>query len=177
MAFAYLPSEVDYAVVEVGLGGRLDATNIIRPQLSVITNIGLDHTEFLGDSLAEIAFEKAGIIKENTTVVIGETTNETRPVFEEKASEENAPLVFAEQCAVPDFPTDLVGGYQEKNRQTAYVALETLLGTTVPKTSLEGFKNVGATTGLRGRWEQLATAPDIVVDVTHNAAGFKYETT
>lgn len=175
MAFAYFAKvKVDYAVVEVGLGGRLDATNIIRPQLSVITNIGLDHTEFLGDSLAKIAFEKAGIIKENTTVVIGETTNETRPVFEKKASEENAPLVFAEQCAVPDFPTDLVGGYQEKNRQTAYVALETLLGTSVPKTALEGFKNVGATTGLRGRWEQLATAPDIVVDVTHNAEGFKY---
>ena len=175
MAFAYFAQEqVDYAVVEVGLGGRLDATNIITPKLAVITNIGLDHTEFLGDNLADIAREKAGVIKAGIPVVVGETTPITLPVFEEKAKAQNAALVLVEQCTVPDFPTDLVGGYQEKNRQTAYVALETLLGTIVPKAALEGFKNVGATTGLRGRWEQLATAPNIVVDVTHNAAGFKY---
>ena len=175
MAFAYFAQEqVDYAVVEVGLGGRLDATNIITPKLAVITNIGLDHTEFLGDNLADIAREKAGVIKAGIPVVVGETTPITLPVFEEKAKAQNAALVLVEQCTVPGFPTDLVGGYQEKNRQTAYVALETLLGTIVPKAALEGFKNVGATTGLRGRWEQLATAPNIVVDVTHNAAGFKY---
>ena len=173
MAFAYFAQEqVDYAVVEVGLGGRLDATNIITPKLAVITNIGLDHTEFLGDSLADIAREKAGVIKANIPVVVGETTPITLPVFEEKAKAQNAALILTEQQQVPDFPIDLLGSYQEQNRRTAYTALKTLLGQPVPKATREGFAHVALLTGLRARWELVNTAPATVVDVTHNAEGF-----
>ena len=173
MAFAYFVHEqVDYAIVEVGLGGRLDATNIITPQLAVITNIGLDHTEFLGENLTAIAQEKAGIIKPNTPVVVGETIPLTLAVFEEKAKEQNAELVLAEEQEVPEFPIDLLGSYQEKNRRTAYTALKTLLGQSVPKAAQEGFAHVALLTGLRARWEIVRTAPNTVVDVTHNAEGF-----
>ena len=140
MALAYFSQEqVDYAVVEVGLGGRLDATNIITPKLAVITNIGLDHTEFLGDSMADIAREKAGVIKADIPVVVGETTPITLPVFEAKARAQNAALILVEQQQVPDFPIDLLGSYQEQNRRTAFTALKTLLGQPVPKAAQEGF--------------------------------------
>ena len=173
MAFAYFAREqVDYAVVEVGLGGRLDATNIITPKLAVITNIGLDHTEFLGDNLTDIAREKAGVIKADIPVVVGETTSTTLPVFEAKAKEQNAKLILAEQQQVPDFQIDLLGSYQEQNRRTAYTALKTLLGQSVPKAAQEGFAHVALLTGLRARWELVNTAPATVVDVTHNAEGF-----
>ena len=173
MAFAYFAREqVDYAVVEVGLGGRLDATNIITPKLAVITNIGLDHTEFLGANLADIAREKAGVIKADIPVVVGETTSTTLPVFEAKAKEQNAKLILAEQQQVPDFQIDLLGSYQEQNRRTAYTALKTLLGQSVPKAAQEGFAHVALLTGLRARWELVNTAPATVVDVTHNAEGF-----
>ncbi len=175
MAFAYFAAEaVDYAVIEVGLGGRLDATNVINPLLSVITNIGLDHTQFLGTSLAEIANEKAGIIKENIPVVIGETHPETIQVFSAKAKALNAPLFLAEEAILPAIPLDLKGIYQTKNKQTAYKALEVLFDNKQPKAALKGFAKVVENTGLRGRWEKMGSSPEIIADVTHNAAGFKY---
>ena len=175
MAFAYFAyQEVDYAVIEVGLGGRLDATNVIQPLLSVITNIGLDHTEFLGTSLAQIAFEKAGIIKDKTPVVIGETIAATLPVFKAQAKEMNAPIHFAEETLVPEIPLDLLGSYQKKNKRTAYKALQVLLEVEeLPQKALEGFAKVTQNTGLRGRWEILEQQPEIIADVTHNAEGFK----
>lgn len=174
MAFAYFAKKkVDYAIIEVGLGGRLDATNIISPLLSIITNIGFDHTEFLGNSLAEIAFEKGGIIKENIPVVVGDSSDETLPVFRQLAKEKAAKLILAEERDIPDFPIDLVGNYQEKNRQTAYTALMVLLGNEVPQKAISGFSKVIETTGLRGRWEEIESAPKVVVDVTHNAEGFQ----
>ena len=175
MAFAYFAhQEVDYAVIEVGLGGRLDATNVVQPLLSVITNIGLDHTEFLGTSLAQIAFEKAGIIKDKTPVVIGETIAATLPVFKAQAKEMNAPIHFAEETLVPEIPLDLLGSYQKKNKRTAYKALQVLLEVDqLPQKALEGFAKVTQNTGLRGRWEILEQQPEVIVDVTHNAEGFK----
>ena len=175
MAFAYFAhQEVDYAVIEVGLGGRLDATNVVQPLLSVITNIGLDHTEFLGTSLAQIAFEKAGIVKEKTPVVIGETIAATLPVFKAQAKEMNAPIHFAEETLVPEIPLDLLGSYQKKNKRTAYKALQVLLEVEeLPQKALEGFAKVTQNTGLRGRWEILEQQPEIIADVTHNAEGFK----
>lgn len=175
MAFAYFASQkVDYAVIEVGLGGRLDATNVITPLLAVITNIGLDHTEFLGTTLAEIAAEKAGIIKENIPVVIGETLAETRPVFVAQAEEKNTLLYFAEDVVPPSIPTDLRGVYQINNIRTAYVALTVLMGEKPPKAALVGFNKVVQNTGLRGRWEIISHQPTVIADVSHNAEGFDY---
>lgn len=175
MALAYFAQrQVDYAVIEVGLGGRLDATNIITPQLAVITNIGLDHTEFLGDSLAQIAYEKAGIIKENIPVVIGEIQKETLAVFKTQAKEKKAPLHFAEKTQLPEFPLDLMGSYQEKNKRTTYKALQVLLAEEeLPQKAIDGFAKVIKNTGLRGRWELIYHHPEIVADVTHNTEGFK----
>ena len=178
MALAYFAQrQVDYAVIEVGLGGRLDATNIISPQLAVITNIGLDHTEFLGDSLVQIAYEKAGIIKENIPVVIGEIQNETLPIFKARAKEKKAPLYFAEKTLLPEFPLDLMGSYQEKNKRTTYKALQVLLAVDeLPQKAIDGFAKVVKNTCLRGRWELIDQHPQIVADVTHNAEGFKMVT-
>ena len=175
MALAYFAQrQVDYAVIEVGLGGRLDATNIITPQLAVITNIGLDHIEFLGDSLEQIAYEKAGIIKENISVVIGETQNETLAVFKAQAKEKKAPLHFIEKTQLAEFPLDLMGSYQEKNKRTTYKALQVLLAVDeLPQKAIDGFAKVIKNTGLRGRWELIDQHPEIVADVTHNAEGFK----
>ena len=175
MALAYFAQrQVDYAVIEVGLGGRLDATNIITPQLAVITNIGLDHTEFLGDSLAQIAYEKAGIIKENIPVVIGEIQKETLTVFKTQAKEKKAPLHFAEKTQLPEFPLDLMGSYQEKNKRTTYKALQVLLAVDeLPQKAIDGFAKVVKNTCLRGRWELIDQHPQIIADVTHNAEGFK----
>lgn len=175
IALAYFAEkQVDYAVIEVGLGGRLDATNIINPQLAVITNIGLDHTEFLGTSLAQIAYEKAGVIKENIPVIIGETQTETLPLFKAQAKEKNALLHFAEKTTLPEFPLDLLGIYQEKNKRTAYRALQVLLEVDkLPQKAIEGFAKVTKNTGLRGRWELIEQSPEIIADVTHNVEGFK----
>ena len=130
MAFRYFADEkVDAAVIEVGLGGRLDCTNIIHPDLCLITNISFDHTQFLGDTLAKIAGEKAGIIKAGIPVVIGETTPETKPVFLQKAEEEKAPVIFAEDTMIQDYPgmkTELQGFYQIKNTRTILTALPLL---------------------------------------------------
>ena len=127
LAFHYFTqSKVDIAIIEVGLGGRLDSTNIINPELSVITNIGLDHTQFLGTTLEAIAKEKAGIIKSNTPVVIGELHPDTKKIFQQIAKQKNAPITFAEKQEVSLFDCDLKGNYQVKNQRTALAALKTL---------------------------------------------------
>ena len=191
LAFDYFAKQqVDIAVIEVGLGGRLDATNIITPRLSVITNIGLDHEEFLGDTLAKIAFEKAGIIKPNVPCVIGETHPETAPVFIAKAQQcgiwghgletTDCRLWFADQCGYlrrcrerDITECELQGIYQEHNKQTAYVALRQL---GVPTRAIkEGFAHVCTSTGLRGRWETIyAHDRHFILDTGHNSHGFRY---
>lgn len=174
MALCYFNKEkVDYAVIEVGLGGRLDATNIITPILSVITNIDLDHTEFLGNTRQAIAFEKAGIIKASVPVVIGEKDAVTAPVFVEKANEVNAPIYFSEEETTEEITTDLLGRYQTQNIKTAHVALQHILSKEELHQSKIGFSHVVAQTGLRGRWEKIGSDPAVIADVTHNAAGFK----
>ena len=176
LAFRYFAEEkVDVAVIEVGLGGRLDCTNIIRPALSVITNISLEHTAFLGDTLAKIAGEKAGIIKEGVPVVIGETTAETRPVFEEKAKALNAPILFAEEDnakRVENIPEmQLKGAYQQKNAQTVLAAIDVLStqGFNIRQEDIyTGFAHVCDLTGLKGRWQTIQTSPTVVCDIGHN---------
>ena len=200
MAFDYFSDEkVDIAIVEVGMGGRLDSTNLITPELSVITNIGLDHVQFLGDTLAKIAGEKAGIIKEGVPVVIGETQNETRPVFEDKAASCHSPLFFADQifdcdkihiesltqqkydiwknnelyleaCEIP-----LMGNYQKKNLTTVMCAIDQLR----EKYQLSdehlrsGIANVIRNTHLMGRWQILNDDPLTIADTGHNVDGIR----
>ena len=176
MSFAYFKEQqIDFAVVEVGLGGRLDATNIISPILSVITNIGFDHTQFLGDTLEAIAGEKAGIIKKNIPVVIGETQEETTAVFKAIASDLKAPINWADKAEVKPYKTDLNGQYQEINRQTAVVAIQTLHLDQLHEEHMRiGLQKIVANTQLQGRWQMLDKNPLVVADVTHNAAGFTY---
>lgn len=201
LAFDYFVREqVDFAVVEVGLGGRLDSTNVLTPILSVITNIGLDHTEFLGNTLPKIAREKAGIIKPHVPCVIGETHPQTMNIFLDKAQEchilgdgletTNCRIWFADQCGylrrcrLREAPEcELKGNYQEHNLQTAFVALQVLrnhvitgsqdLG--ISKTAIAfGFAHVCSLTGLRGRWETLCNKPLIICDTGHNSHGIQY---
>ena len=181
MAFRYFAEErVDVAVVEVGLGGRLDCTNIIRPDLCIITNISMDHVQFLGDTLEKIAGEKAGIIKPDIPVVIGETTPETRPVFLKKAKEVGAPVHFAEEEAPdmhPDWEYELKGLCQEKNRRTLWAALPLLqeAGYRISEADIrEGFAHVVELTGLMGRWQKLQDRPTLVCDTGHNVGGIQY---
>lgn len=196
MAFKYFADmKVDIAVIEVGLGGRLDCTNIIKPILSVITNISLDHTQFLGDTLAKIAGEKAGIIKPGVTVVIGETNGETRPVFETKAREVGAPIVFAEDsCGIlsaehldnggilyatkrhGDVKGELSGDYQVKNANTILAVADILLHNKILSEGsiAKGFGHVCESTGLMGRWQVLQTEPLVVCDTGHNTGGWQY---
>jgi dihydrofolate synthase/folylpolyglutamate synthase len=195
MAFDYFAScQVDVAVIEVGLGGRLDSTNIIKPNLSVITNISFDHVAFLGNSLAKIAFEKAGIIKADTPVVIGEALPETRAVFIKKALQENAPIHFAEEHYFTslvkyqnakmqvkiyeneEFVVGLYGNYQLKNIATVCTVIEQLkiIGYQISKDAMAlGFEEVLTLTGLRGRWELLRQSPTVVCDTGHNEAGIR----
>lgn len=195
MAFNYFAdSEIDIAVIEVGLGGRLDSTNIIQPGLSVITNISFDHTGFLGDSLHKIAFEKAGIIKKNTPVVIGEALPETRPVFMAKAEQENASISFAEELIDVSFVeyqyakmlvktsdnksylVGLTGGYQLKNIATTLTAVEELKKQHLSISEAcitKGLEFVTEITGLCGRWQVLQQNPTVVADTGHNAAGIQ----
>ena len=177
MAFDHFAShQVDIAVVEVGLGGRLDSTNIIRPLVSVITNIGLDHTQFLGETLPEIAFEKGGIIKPGIPVVIGETQEETLPVFKKLALERKAPLVLANHESESIFETDLIGRYQEKNLQTAFKTLELLrkVGFEISDTHIqEGLLHVAENTGLKGRYQVLRHHPKVICDTAHNREGLE----
>lgn len=175
LAFDYFKNEkVDIAIIEVGLGGRLDSTNVINPEVSVITNIGLDHTQFLGTTLAEIASEKAGIIKSKIPVVIGETKPETKSVFLHKARKEKSPILFVEAEAVPEFKTDLLGSYQIKNCKTAHATLGVLeqKGWDISNKNIEnGFLNVAKNTGLQGRWQVLNTSPKVICDTAHNIEG------
>lgn len=175
MAFEYFAREkVDIAVIETGLGGRLDSTNIITPVLSVITNIGFDHVNILGNTIEEIAFEKAGIIKPNVPVVIGETLPQTKKIFELKAKENHSEIVFAEENSFKEYESDLIGIYQIKNRKTVLTAVEILKknGFSIDEHSIEkGLKNIVGNTGLRGRWDILQKNPLIVTDTAHNAHG------
>ena len=171
LALWYFKKEkVDYAVIEVGLGGRLDATNIITPVLSVITNIGLDHTQFLGTTHTAIAREKAGIIKPKIPVVIGEKDPRTQAVFEEVAQHQGAPLSFAEQQNSPFF-SDLTGSYQKKNIRTVVAALEHLHLGLEDEIVQKGLLNVKEATQLMGRWQKIRTTPEVILDVAHNKEG------
>ena len=195
MAFRYFADcAVDVAVIEVGLGGRLDSTNIVSPALSVITNISFDHTEFLGNTLAQIAAEKAGIIKPETPVVIGEVVPETRPVFIEKAQKHHSPLVFAEEN-IPvkfiEYSADkmivetldneklivgLCGEYQLKNIATVLTAVEELqkLGFAIYREDVKnGLENVIPLTNLQGRWQVISHKPTVVLDTGHNKGGIE----
>lgn len=176
LAFDYFAKEcVDVAVIEVGMGGRLDSTNVITPLVSVITNIGFDHTQFLGDTLPKIAFEKAGVIKRNIPVVIGEYADETKPVFEEKATFEDAPIVFAQDNSEVLYDCALKGDYQKQNMKTVLKAVE-LLQNAFEISDLHiqnGFKKVISNTGLLGRWQILNEKPFVVTDTAHNAHGLK----
>jgi len=170
-------SKVDIAIVEVGLGGRLDSTNIITPEISVITNIGLDHTRFLGNTIAEIAKEKAGIIKKGVAVVIGETTSETKEIFQKTASNLKAPIRFSEEVKSNRFMSDLKGNYQKYNIRTVQTVVSVLQkkgwGIGVQHMA-KGFQNVVNNTGLMGRWQILQENPKVICDTAHNKDGLVY---
>ena len=196
MAFNYFAEQqVDVAIIEVGLGGRLDCTNIIRPDMCVITNISFDHVQFLGDTLAKIASEKAGIIKPNTPVVIGETTPETKPVFAQKAAQENAPIHFAEEEQLlvsslqqkgknyywtrdyPHLEGELGGLCQVWNTNTLMSAIRVLqnIGYNIKESHVrEGFAHVCTLTGLMGRWQKIQEQPLMICDTGHNKGGIQY---
>lgn len=200
MAFEYFAiHEVDIAIIETGLGGRLDSTNIIQPILSVITNIGFDHTHLLGNTISDIAAEKAGIIKNNTPVVIGETTPETKIIFEEKAKSTDSEIIYAEDnfeisikennaahiiCNVTDkssdttalLSSDLNGEYQTKNIRTVLTALKKInsLGFNLYEAKTKtALSHVKKRTGLKGRWDIISTTPTIILDVAHNKDGIQ----
>ncbi|AFL85536.1 folylpolyglutamate synthase/dihydrofolate synthase [Belliella baltica DSM 15883] len=198
LAFWYFAKEkVDIAVIEVGMGGRFDSTNVIAPELSVITNIGYDHMQFLGDTLPKIAGEKAGIIKENIPVVISQRQEETSEVFDIKAKEKNAPIFYAEDyfevvkkenaiagvfqittdSAQFSIELDLKGNYQQKNLPGILQSIEVLqnLGYKITQNHIEkGLGQVIKNTGLKGRWQQLGSYPTIICDTGHNEDGIKY---
>jgi dihydrofolate synthase / folylpolyglutamate synthase len=178
MAFQYFAEEnVDIAVIEVGLGGRLDSTNIIIPEVSVITNIGLDHTSILGDTLEAIAAEKGGIIKKNVPVVIGEYQGETFPVFQKIALNLNATLHSAADYKGELLKSELRGAYQEKNVRTVCKTVEILRDKKwiIPAAAVEkGLYYVATNTGLRGRWEVLQENPKVICDTAHNKEGLVY---
>lgn len=176
LAFDYFASkEVDIAIVEVGLGGRLDSTNIIDPELAVITNIGYDHMQFLGETLPEIAFEKAGIIKSGVPVIIGEKQLETTKVFKTVATARQAPIFWAEDLNFAVYNTDLRGKYQNKNMRTAVASLKTLAGFTISEKALTGgLLNVVKNTGLMGRWQVVSEFPKVVCDTAHNREGLGF---
>lgn len=176
LAYYYFAKQkVDIAIIEVGLGGRLDSTNIITPEVSVITNIGLDHTDLLGNTLPEIAKEKAGIIKEDTPVIISETQEETAPVFIKKAKKKNATIYFADQLIEGTCVTDLRGDFQQKNYRAAVQTCEVLIekGWKIAKKNIvAGLENVTKNTNLVGRWQTIKKSPRVIVDVAHNKVGF-----
>lgn len=176
MAFSYFADEkVDIAIIEVGLGGRLDSTNIITPEVSVITNIGLDHTQFLGETLPEVASEKAGIIKKSVPVVIGERQKEVEQVFIRKSKELNADIFFASDENY-NFKTDLLGGYQKNNVKTVVTAIKKLNGFNISEENIKnGLLNVVNNTDLKGRWQVLQKEnPKIICDTAHNKEGLSY---
>ncbi len=170
--------KVDVAVIEVGLGGTLDCTNIISPEISIVTNISYDHTNILGNTLEEIAQQKAGIIKQKTPVIIGEYQNENiKKIFEEKADKEQAPIFFAQEININTPECQLKGIYQEKNKRTVMVALNELhkKGFKIsPNDIKNGFEQVIERTNLQGRWQTIGKNPLVVCDTGHNEAGFRY---
>lgn len=196
LAFKYFAEQkVDIAIIEVGLGGRLDCTNIITPILSIITNISKDHTQFLGNTLADIAGEKAGIIKPEVPVIIGEDLPETRPVFQQKAQKENSPIIFAQdenQQEVQkaehingkmEYTTrtwgkltgELCGDYQAKNMNTILNAVKYLTLVKNKGTSIKyGISHVTELTGLMGRWQKMQDKPLVICDTGHNVGGWQY---
>lgn len=196
LAFKYFAEQkVDIAIIEVGLGGRLDCTNIITPILSIITNISKDHTQFLGNTLADIAGEKAGIIKPRVPVIIGEDLPETRPVFQQKAQKENSPIIFAQdenQQEVQkaehingkmEYTTrtwgkltgELCGDYQTKNMNTILNAVKYLTLIKNKGTSIKyGISHVTELTGLMGRWQKIQDKPLVICDTGHNVGGWQY---
>lgn len=197
LAFKYFAEQhVDYAIIEVGLGGRLDCTNIITPILSIITNISFDHTNFLGNTLEKIAKEKAGIIKQNIPVIIGETTNETKPVFKTCAESMNAEIIYAdENDEIISFTMNEDGGitydtrsfgiiqgelgglYQKKNTNTILHAVRFLYNQHIIKNTgsiNNGFYNVCRLTGLIGRWQKIGSNPSVICDTGHNVGGWTY---
>ncbi len=178
LAFDYFAKQVpDIVIVEVGLGGRLDSTNIVTPEVSVITNIGLDHTQFLGNTITEIAREKGGIIKPKIPVVIGETQNETKSVFNELARANNAPIYFADQLLKDSYESDLKGSYQANNIKSA---LQTIVEIekkdfTIDESAIKrGLLSVVKNTGLQGRWQILQEQPKLICDTAHNKEGLTY---
>jgi len=178
LAFAYFVKEkTDINIIEVGLGGRLDATNIITPLVSVITNIDFDHMQFLGTTLEAIAGEKAGIIKEKVPVVIGEYTSQTKLVFMSKANEKLSEIYFASDANLENHPSDLLGNYQVHNKKTVLQTIQVLNDKTPYKiedaTIKKGFLNVVKNTGLQGRWQQLQSNPKVICDTAHNPHGLK----
>ncbi len=205
MAFCYFKrEEVDIAIIETGLGGRLDSTNIIHPVLSVITNIGLDHQHLLGETIQEIAIEKAGIIKKNTPVVIGEFQPQTADIFHQKAKEQGSPIIFSDQVwelkgknqmvegnqtyqvftyenrehQLVKIQTDQLGTYQSRNCKTALTTIRELkklgFSKVTERSEKTGFKNISAITGLIGRWQILSLRPLIIADTGHNIDGLSY---
>lgn len=176
LAFDYFAKEqVDVAVIEVGMGGRLDSTNVITPLVSVITNIGFDHTQFLGDTLPKIAAEKAGIIKSNIPVVIGEYSDETKLVFVAKSNIENASIYFAQDNPEVFYECALLGDYQIHNKKTVLQTIELLQSQfKIEENHIKlGLKNVILNTGILGRWQILKQKPFVVCDTAHNSHGLK----
>ena len=178
LAFEYFAKEkTDINIIEVGMGGRLDATNIITPLVSVITNIGKDHTQFLGNTLQSIAKEKAGIIKKDVPVVVGEYVSETKEVFLAKAKETHSELFFASDIVKENYPSVLLGDYQISNKKTALQTIRVLQiqgDFEITEENIQnGFLNVINTTGLQGRWQQLKSQPKVICDTAHNSHGLK----
>jgi dihydrofolate synthase/folylpolyglutamate synthase len=176
LAFQYFADEkVDIAVIEVGMGGRLDSTNIITPLVSVITNIGFDHTQFLGNTLALIAKEKAGIIKHKIPVVIGEYVADTKEVFVDFAKKNECAIYFAQENEDVNLPCGLLGDYQKQNKKTVLQTISLLKKHfNISDEAIKlGLLNVVINTGLLGRWQQLGEQPTIICDTAHNKDGFK----
>jgi dihydrofolate synthase/folylpolyglutamate synthase len=178
LAFDYFAKEkVDIAIIEVGMGGRLDSTNIITPLVSVITNIGIDHTQFLGNTLASIATEKAGITKPSIPVIIGEYTEETKAIFLAKAKECDSEIYFASDLIQQSYPSALLGDYQVHNKKTVLQTIHVLQSHQEFQISEEnikaGFLNVIKKTGLQGRWQQLNESPKVICDTAHNKHGLE----
>ena len=176
LAFNHFANEkVDIAIIETGLGGRLDSTNIINPIISIITNIGLDHTKLLGDSIEEIAKEKAGIIKDNTPIIIGSRQKKVEYIFREVSESKNAEIYFSD--IISNYRTDLKGNYQKRNISTALKSIEILrkLNWTISENNInDGLMNVVKNTGLYGRWQIISKKPLTICDTAHNIDGIKH---
>lgn len=175
MAFQYFADqEVDIAIIEVGLGGRLDSTNIIHPEVCLITNIGFDHMDILGDTLEKISMEKAGIIKRDVPVVISERQAKTEMIFKLIAHQKNADITFSDELDIPKYTTDLLGDYQNKNIRGVVACLRKLKGFRVDEIHIsQGLKKLVRNTGLLGRWQILYANPLVICDTAHNKEGLE----